>query len=225
VVVFTRLAGIALLGQPRHHQAALAHESGWLMLLPMTILLGLCLVIGAFPEIPLRLIVGVAGDCLHQTVLPTATLPAAIGQLCHSLLAVLAVILLIAIGLFLPLRRGTAKRPTWGCGYAFPDARMAYTAEGYAELVQHQLLHQCLRPTETGGKLRGIFPAEKTVHQESTDPVFQRLFAPLFVEIARRCNQLHWLQQGRLHIYLLYIFVTCFLLLTWSILTEWGLPW
>jgi formate hydrogenlyase subunit 3/multisubunit Na+/H+ antiporter MnhD subunit len=225
VVVFTRLTGIALLGQPRHRQAALAHESGWLMLAPMVALLGLCLAAGAFPEIPLRLILGVSGDCLHQAALPTAVLPVAIGQLSHSLLAVLAVILLIAVGLLLPLRRMTAKRPTWGCGYAFPDVRMAYTAEGYAELVQHHLLPKCLGPTETGGQLRGIFPAGETLQQESTDPVFQRLFSPLFAGIARRCNQLHWLQRGRMHIYLLYIFVTCFLLLTWSTLTEWGLSW
>ncbi|WP_432821942.1 proton-conducting transporter transmembrane domain-containing protein [Trichloromonas sp.] len=225
VVVFTRLTGIALLGQPRQPKAALAHEAGWPMLLPMAVLFGLCLAFGLFPETPLRLILGVAGDCLHQSALPPQALPDSIGRLGTSLFAALAIILLIAFGLHRRLRRVDGKRPTWGCGYAFPGVRMAYTAEGYAELVQHQLLPQGLRPKETGAAPQAIFPAVETISQESADPVFQRLLAPFFSEIARRCNQLHWLQHGRLHIYLLYIFLTCFLLLAWSTLTEWGLPW
>ncbi len=226
VVVFTRLTGIALLGQPRHHLAAKAHESGRLMLFPMAVFFGLCLAMGLFPDLPLRLLIRIAGDCLQLTAISTApTLPMAIGQLSLSLLAVLAVILLIAIGLRRPLHRGKAKRCTWGCGYAFPDERMAYTAEGYSEMVQHQLLPQSLRPKETGTPPHGIFPAGETASQESLDPVFQKFFAPFFNEIAYRCNQLRWLQHGRQHLYLLYIFVTCILLLAWSTLSEGTMPW
>ncbi|MEJ2200211.1 MAG: proton-conducting transporter membrane subunit, partial [Desulfuromonadaceae bacterium] len=175
LVVFTRLTGIALLGHPRHFQASEAHESGCFMQLPMLLLFGLCLAIGLFPAQPLRLILGVAGDCLR---LPSVEIAATgltdIGRLGLSLLGVLGVILLMAAAARRLWRRQRNKRPTWGCGYAFPDVRMEYSAEGYAELVQHHLLPTSLCPHLTGGTVQGVLPTGTGIRQESTDPVLQR---------------------------------------------------
>jgi hypothetical protein len=43
------------------------------------------------------------------------------------------------------------------------------------------------------------------------------LFLPLFAKIRRGLEGLRWLQQGRVQLYLLYIFITLVVLLVWKL--------
>jgi len=224
LLVFTRLVGIALLGQPRSAEAARAHEASWAMMAPMAALVLLCLAIGLYPEAALGLVRRPVGFLLPGAtadIQPTAV--AAVGRWGLLLLALLA-------ALWFVLARLRSSRPlataaTWGCGYPLPTARMAYTAEGYSELVQQHLLPRRLRPEVAGGHPAGLFPPPETLHQEAPDPFLERWYRPLFATVAERCWRLRWLQQGRLHVYLLYVFVACAALMGWVVLAERGWPW
>jgi hypothetical protein len=63
-----------------------------------------------------------------------------------------------------------------------------------------------------------LFPAAGRLVQVCPDAVLDRVFQPFFQRFADRVVRLRWLQQGKLPIYLLYIFVTCALLIVWSVL-------
>ncbi|MDA3902393.1 MAG: proton-conducting transporter membrane subunit [Desulfuromusa sp.] len=216
LVTFSRLIGICLLGQPRNSTVACAQDTPPIMLICIGCLLTGCLAIGTFPQGALRLLMKPLsqvtrlpiGEELVQAVAP-------LGQWNLMLLASLVVL----AGLLVWLRhlRPLAQAATWGCGYRFPTARMSYTGEGYAGFASQHLLPGVMRPEVSGGKVCGLFPPPTALAQHSTDPVLMRFLQPIFVAIAERCQWLHWLQQGKMPIYLVYIFVTSVVLMAWSI--------
>jgi len=221
LVTFARLIGISLLGEPRDACACAAHEAPPLMLLPMGLLLAGCLAIGLLPQTAL----GLLQRPLEQLLGPTAAggVPVPLADVGLWGLALLGGLLLVAL-LLRTLRRirPRAAVATWGCGYRFPDPHMSYTGEGFSELAFRQVLPKVLRPEVTGGKILGLFPAPGQLQQTSLDPVLTRQWRPLFDWLADRFQRLHRLQQGRLSIYLLYMFATSTLLLVWSLWTGKG---
>ena len=215
LITFTRLIGICLLGEPRGPAAARAHEAPASMLVPMALLLLGCLAIGLRPVWALHLLrrplAQLAG---HQVVLPAVPVGelAAWGVLLLALAAILALVLVYLRG-----RRPLAQGPTWGCGFTRPSTRMAYSAGGYAEMLYRQVLPAPLRPAVAGGKVKRFFPAPAALALRSADPILTRQLQPLGSWIAERCQRLRWLQQGRLPIYLLYMFVISTLLMAWAL--------
>ncbi|MFA7536742.1 MAG: proton-conducting transporter membrane subunit [Desulfuromonadales bacterium] len=223
VVVFTRLVGIALLGEPRSPAAAAAHEAPWGMTLPMQVLLTGCLAIGLFPQGAAHLLTGPLAILAPGASLPMAELFAPLSRLGRW--GGLLVLVLAAVGLLLArLRkvRSVASAGTWGCGFPFPAARISYTAAAFAELTQTRLLPAALRPQLERVDPHGLFPVAGRLQQSSRDPFLIRWFQPLFSYLGGRAVRLRWLQQGRLPVYLLYIFLTCAVLMVWSMLAERG---
>ncbi len=74
-----------------------------------------------------------------------------------------------------------------------------------------------LHPQVGGAAVTGFFPAAADLQLESHDPVLTRLLHPLGRWLASRCQRLRWLQQGRLPVYLLYMFVISALLMAWAL--------
>lgn len=222
LLVFVRLVGISLLGSPRSAAAQSAHEGGFLLLAAPALLLFGCLFIGLFPRpvldllmAPLTLLTG--GDSL------AVSLPASLSSLGVLGLVLLALIAAAALLLHrLGRNRPRASAPTWGCGFAQPGIRMTYSAEGFGELAHQHLLPQLLHPVVQGVAAAPLFPPPGQVSQQAPDPVLSRLLQPAFSELAHLCQQLRWLQQGRLAIYLLYIFLTSIGLMLWSLLVFGG---
>lgn len=224
VVTFTRLAGIALLGEPRSDAANRAHEAEGAMLWPMRLLLLACLFIGLLPQLALDL----AMPALAQlTALPAPELAAALaapGRVGLWGIVLLAVALLFWASLAqLRRRRPASTAATWGCGYASPTPRMAYTAEGYGEFVHNHLLPAMLRPEVRTLRPLRLFPGPAHLSQHTEEMLLQRLYLPFFADLAERCVRLRWLQQGKQHLYLLYIFACCGLLMLWSVVDGRGI--
>ena len=122
-----------------------------------------------------------------------------------ALLAVLRRRLLCAAA---PLAEG----PTWDCGYAAPTARMQYTASSFAWPIL-DMFRWLVRPRLQLRIDEGRFPAAGApgvAHRRSFPAAY---FAPLFRAVARLADGLHWLQQGRNQLYVLYIAVTVLVLL------------
>jgi formate hydrogenlyase subunit 3/multisubunit Na+/H+ antiporter MnhD subunit len=221
LLTFTRLIGICLLGEPRSDGARHAHEASLLMLVPMGLLLLGCLLNGLFPQAALRLLRDPLAQLLRQAAVLDLPLPLA--RFSQGGILLLLVVGLVAL-LLLTLRRlrPATGGPTWGCGFRFPNPRMSYTGEAYSELAFRHALPKPLCPEIEGGRVTDLFPKPARVRQLSFDPILTRQWLPLFVRIADTCQRLRWLQQGRLAIYLLYMFVLSTLLLSWSIWTGRG---
>lgn len=216
LVVFTRLVGIALLGEPRQQQAAHAHEAGWRMVGAMAVLAALCLVGGLLPAwliLPVRRVAGLLDPSFRPGALGTPLLPTWLGWLGWGLLLTMA--LCLALSRWLQARNRTGSSSTWGCGFAFPTARMSYSAEGFTELVSTSLLSERLQPVVADGRSLSLFPEAVLFSHRSPDLVLDGFYLPFFDKVAGVCSRLRRLQSGLLHIYMFYIFSATLLLLVW----------
>jgi len=215
LLTFSRLCGIALLGEPRSAASAAAHEPGALLLLPPALLLAVCLGIGLWPGAVLVLLqtplhaLGFASDAADFKALP------ALGHWGGILL--LTLLALAWLVRTLRRLRPLAMAGTWGCGYRFPSPRMAYTGDGFTEFAWQHLLPRQLRPQIRGGRVAGLFPVATELDQQSRDPILIGILQPLFSRLADFCQRLRWLQQGRLPVYLLYIFIASTALIVWTL--------
>jgi formate hydrogenlyase subunit 3/multisubunit Na+/H+ antiporter MnhD subunit len=221
LIAFTRLVGIALLGEARSSEAAQAHEAGASMLVPMGVLLGLCLAIGLFPAASLTLLAAPLAQ-----LLPDAPVMLQSGLVSVTLIGRWGGGLLLGMGgLLLLLRywlrcRSQGATATWGCGYLAPTARMTYSAAGYAELVRSHLLPAGLVPAIEATPVRGLFPGLARLRLTHVDPLLARCYLPAIEAFAGRCVRLRWLQQGRTQVYLFYVVLTCMILIAWVVLLD-----
>ncbi|HEX9578631.1 MAG TPA: proton-conducting transporter membrane subunit, partial [Myxococcales bacterium] len=171
---FVRLAGIALLGNPRSEGAARAHDSPAGMLAPMLLLAGGCVALSLRPSLALRPVAAFAGQLFGAQV------AAAVEALAPSLASLGAfssatVLLLAALAAVLAARvRRPAAALTWDCGYAAPTPRMQYTASSFAQFATEDLLPPGLAPRASVQLPRGLFPAAAAWRTEDADPLLRR---------------------------------------------------
>jgi len=193
------------------------------MTLPMQFLLFGCLAVGLLPAgaaglltLPVASLAGTTGAEVYAELAPLVFLGRA------AMAAWLGLVLTGLLLVWIRSRRTVARGATWGCGFPFPSPRMAYTSASYGELTRNHLLPAVLRPELTLPPVVENFPAGGRLEQVISDPMLDRVFHPYFRKLADRAVRLRWLQQGKLSIYLFYIFVTCALLIFWSVLEGRG---
>lgn len=216
---FAKAFGIVFLGEPRSAAAAAAHEVSVSMRGPMVALAALCLAIGLGAGAALRLVQPAVAQ-LAGTAAAFAGGPA-VWLFPISATALLLALLAGTVVLVLARRRLLANRPvretvTWDCGYAAPAARMQYTATGFAQPLTHGAA-ALLRPHVERRLPEGVFPAAASFHDETPDIAREWLFDPLFRKAARLLGRLRWLQQGRVHGYVLYVVAAAMALLGWAL--------
>ena len=228
-IAFARLCGIALLGSPRSEAAERAHESSPWLWGPMLVLVALCVAVATIPQTVVGLVMPVVGQVLGAQMahswpnLETAVAPVhVLGAInAWTVGAIVAVLLSFLAWSGKAVR---AKGPTWGCGYVKPTARMQYTGRSFAEMTTKQLLPRFLRPHTTRKAPQGLFPSPGEFASTCPDPVSERFYEPLFRDLADRFSRLRIIQQGKVHVYLVYIALTVVLALAWvSIRQWWGL--
>ena len=216
LIVFTRLVGIALSGEPRDPAAAQAHEAGGRMVGAMAVLASLALLAGLVPSLvlgPAMRVAGVISPGLPRLLNEAGLLPTWLGWLGWALLTLVA---LVWIGSRRLQARGrTGAAPTWGCGYTLPSSRMSYSAEGFTELAGSSFLCECLQPGVSDGRSLSLFPEQATFRYHAPDLMLDSGYQPLFAKVAGACSRLRRLQSGLVHIYMFYIFSATVLLLIW----------
>jgi formate hydrogenlyase subunit 3/multisubunit Na+/H+ antiporter MnhD subunit len=217
---FVRLVGVALLGQPRTKPAQKAHESPLGMVAPIVTLALACVAMALFARTVTPMLGRVAGQVLGAP-LDVAPVASGLGGLARISVAIWAAIA-AALAVFALLVRGRrAADDTWGCGYAAPTARMQYTARSFAEILAEHVLPPVLRSRVSMKGPRSIFAEPTRISSDSTDPLTRSVYEPFLGSWAKRFARLRWLQQGSLHIYLLYILAAVTCVLAWSSLYRW----
>jgi formate hydrogenlyase subunit 3/multisubunit Na+/H+ antiporter MnhD subunit len=216
-VTFVRLCGIGLLGSPRSEEARQAHEPSWWMRGPIVVLAIVCLAAAIAPDFLAASLRGARNSVLDvsgtaATSPSTEAALATIGEFNAYVVAAVAGLVVLLVVLI----RGAAVGSTWGCGYVEPNSRMQYTGRSFAEMVTARLLPRFLRPRARRKVPKGLFPSGAEYASTYSDPVTRILYEPFFARWARRFARLRVLQQGRLHVYLLYILFTVILALAWT---------
>jgi NADH:ubiquinone oxidoreductase subunit 5 (subunit L)/multisubunit Na+/H+ antiporter MnhA subunit len=219
---FTKAFGIVFLGEPRSEEAARAHEAGAAMRWPMVVLAGLCLLIGLAaplwprvlqPAVTIVLPEGMRGALWAST--SSTTMPLT-GVVLGSNILIGLVLLLMVVRRRLLSRRRVEQAATWGCGYSAPTPRMQYTASSFARPLT-QLFRLFLQPRDEIHPPVGLFPEHASLHTRAPDLFRRYVYEPLFLGVAWLASKLHWLQEGRIQIYVLYIAVTILVLLIWKL--------
>ncbi|ACL67119.1 NADH dehydrogenase (quinone) [Anaeromyxobacter dehalogenans 2CP-1] len=226
-VVFTRLLGTALLGEPRSEEAAHAHEAGPLLLAPLALLGAGNVALALFPAHAAALLAPAAAQVLGTTegeVL--AALAPAAGALAGPLRAGVLVLVALGVGVAIAARRLRAGRPvaessTWGCGFSAASPRVQYTAASYAQLALDAAVPRPLRPRARLRPPEGAFPAGASLALEGDDPARTRVFEPAFQRVGGWFSRLRSFQQARLNLQLLYT-VAALLGLTALLLLRYG---
>lgn len=218
---FTKAFGIVFLGEPRNDKAKHGHEVGWVMGAPMAVLALGCVAVGflapqavAAMKPIIQSLTGleesdVAGS-LSLAIEPLHWVVPASG------IFVLMLCLLVWLRHLLLAGRKVSLSGTWDCGYVRPTGRMQYTASSFAQPLTN-MFGFLLRTRRRLEAPDGFFPEHAALHTETDDFFRQNLFRPAFRGIEWLLLRLHWLQQGRVQFYILYVAVTLLVLLVWNL--------
>ncbi len=214
---FAKAFGTVFLGEGRSEEAARAHESPPAMRRPMLVLAFACFAIGlgAFALLPflapaVGIITGTPPELFAQPLAEAGILLLVIALVSAALLLATA---LAALFRTLLLRgRAVTRAPTWDCGYAAPNPRMQYTGSSFAQPLL-DLFRLFLRVRTELKPPEGLFPKSASFATHADDTARARIFAPVFAFVDSLFSRLRWMQEGRVHVYVLYIALTLLALL------------
>ncbi len=215
VACFVKVYGMVFLGAARTEKAAKAHEAGRVMIGPMLVLAGCCILIGVAPiaAAPMldRMAAAWGGNAIGELTIAAAAPFTAI-----SIIAGIVVALVLAGTGFL-LMRGIRRAPsglTWDCGYAAPSTRMQYTSSSFAEMLVN-LFGWALQPKVHQPKIESYFPKDAHFESHVNDTVLEKVVWPSVRAVAWLFAWGRYFQSGSLQAYLMYIMVVIVFLLLW----------
>lgn len=217
VLTFVRLVSTAMLGEPRTTAARNAHEASVGMWLPLVPLFLLIFGQAVFADKILDFLRPVLEQLLgakSSVPMPNLGLPSLI-RFNVALILLLGLLAGLSLRVWRKSRVGRVG-PTWDCGFAAPTPRIQYTARGISELFTETLLPKRLGPKFETTLPAGVLPKSASLLTNGHDPLTRDLYEPFITRWADRFARLRWMQQGHLHIYLLYILMTLVIALAFS---------
>ena len=212
---FAKVFGSVFLGQARSTDSVKAHDGGALMTGPMLVLGGACVVLGVFPVVASRPLDEAIATVFTADRVALVSSVAPLVEL--SVMAGVLAVFVLAFGLFFVRRLShapVAAGPTWDCGYAAPSARMQYTSSSFADFLVG-LFSWALRPSRHGKAPVGALPGPSHFESHVEDSVLEKVGKPATQAVVEVFRWLHFLQPGRLHLYVLYVVMTLIALMLW----------
>ena len=228
---FVKAFGITFLAQPRSEEAKHAHEASPSMLVGMGLLTAVCVFLGLFPTLFLRVFDEVTLSFTGQQLSKELSLgnglalgnTQALGGTVSTLGIALVGICLLPIPLVLWLcfsrKAKTRIGPTWDCGLRGLTPTMEYTATGFSKPIR-MIFKALFRPRREVQREYDYSPYfAKTLRFEShiEEAFVTRIYRPLNRGILRLSRRMRALQAGSIQAYLIYIFITLLLLLMFAV--------
>jgi formate hydrogenlyase subunit 3/multisubunit Na+/H+ antiporter MnhD subunit len=226
---FVKVIGISFLGSPRSDGAKKANEVGRYMVWGMGMLAVLCAVFGLFPNIVVGIVAPVTSLLLGIDVSLSASSHAfmvstpdfSFGHLSTFGLSI-GFMLAIFI-LFILIRKfGNTKTricPTWGCGQLNNDETNQYTASGFSQPIRRIFgffYHPKEKVYPISRKKKYFFPTlEYNAHSHDGIETIYNLILKIFVKSSSYL--ISKIENGSIHIYLLYIFITSVAFLVYAV--------
>lgn len=214
---FIKAFGITFLAKPRSKHAEHAVEVPGTMLVGMATLAGMCFILGVWPQwmqnILQRVLSGYNGLNTEKLFQPQWYATAFQTQQAGGVIAMPVVVGILAAGLIAAVIAYRAKgipktviSETWTCGIV-PDARMEYTATGFAEPVR-RAFRVVVRPQQdiTADKSRNPYHGVKMRLQvHITHLIDKWLYRPVKDSILSFAAYIKPVQSGSLQLYMGYI--------------------
>lgn len=214
-ITFVKLFGMIFLGAPRTPTDKDIHEAPAAMIAPMAFLALLCAAAGIVSPVLARLVEpavmsfgGITPADMAQFV---AMVPLKTVSMVSGSLIVMA---LLFGGIYMRMvsRMPRASAATWGCGYQAPNRRMQYTGTSFSEAVANLL--GVVAVAERRQPVSGsAFPGSASFRYLLVETILDRLLTPLFLQVGHAFSFVRRLQHGHMHLYMLYIFATLFVLM------------
>lgn len=205
LAAFAKAVGIVFLGAPRNKPAAQAVECGWFMRAPMVLLAMIMIAIGLLPGLFFRPVMGTVAVWAPQWAMTDPLLATRTLGSTHTLL-----ICALLAGGFLIMRKaqssGTRTGSTWDCGYATPTAHMQYTGGSFAGIARGWFAW-LLRPEIMIRRVRGHFPGKALVLERVPETILEKAVMPGAAAVSFVADGARKMQHGRLHLYILYVFL------------------
>jgi hydrogenase-4 component B len=135
-----------------------------------------------------------------------------------SLMGLVLVAIAAAVILLWWWRLGSARvtsANTWGCAYLRGTSRMQYGATSFSELAV-SVFNGIIRQRVTRPGLSGLFSEAAQCSDKPTETFLESVIAPIFTLAGVSFAFLRRLQHGQMHVYMIYIFATLFILMLWA---------
>lgn len=228
---FVKLFGISFLGRPRSDCSLNAQEVPVTMNIGLGILAALCLIIGLFPFLFLRIIDKVVFSLIGTTIsselqggllIPYYPLNVSGNSISPVEILIALVVVILSALIIIRLIGGKyieRKYGTWDCGFETLNSRMQYSATGFTKPLRI-VLKFLYRP---GSELKieegasSYFPTS-IKYSVWTEPIFEKYFyGPLLkmVKIFSLKIKIS-VQTGSTHAYLTYIFIAVLALMLYN---------
>ncbi len=218
--VMVKFYGVIFLGQRREEKLGVVHDAGGWERAGLAWLAACCVALGVVPiavilaldHVTLPLVnytLGVtAGPGGWLLIAPVSPAQASYGPLLF-LFGIVGTVLLA----FLLVRRlyhGRVRRgDPWDCGFPAQNARMQDTAEGFGQPIK-QIFEPFFRIRR---ELPGAFDRNPEYRASVDDRLWHWLYLPIARAVEKMSTWIGILQHGRIHLYLLYSFLTLLTLL------------
>lgn len=224
---FVKIFGLIFLGVPRSRHAQKAKEiTDKSMLAAMALLAGLCLFFGIFPSVIVRLINGVALQCLHTPAPSHAVMtwlsiaPVSPKQASYSpVLVLLGALIAAGICVWFVLRyvnKPTRIAPTWDCGFGALTPRMQYTSSAFTMPLRRIfspafLIDESVEKTMRRHAPLSVEQVHYRLHIQEHSWIY--LYIPLEQGVNDLAKQVGRIQTGNIRTYIGYSLATLILLL------------
>jgi hydrogenase-4 component B len=226
---FVKVIGITFLARPRSEAAANAREDSFTMKMGQGILALLCVVFGVFAApifaVLLRITENLGLAAGERKFLPMALESGTQnGTISLSYVALLLAVFVFIAFVGARLVSGKQKEKiysTWDCGAPVASPRTEISATGFSRTLL-VIFGNVLRPVKHeesrfGEKRHKYFPLSRHVSFHITDVWTKYLYDPYGVGMEWLANQSTKIQNGNVHTYILYIFLTIIVLLVSSV--------
>lgn len=218
--VMVKFYGVIFLGQPRDAGLAVVHDAGIWERIGMLCMVAGCIALGVFPTFVILHLDFVTEMLVHNSLGTSAVhsgwlllTPIAAERASYSPLILLLIIVAGVILTALVVKKfyhGRLRRgATWDCGFPEQGARMQDTAEGFGQPIR-QIFEWFMGVAR---QLPSPFDLHPHYHSEVHDRLWNIFYAPIKRANEMIGHQVGKLQHGRIHVYLLYSFITLLALL------------
>lgn len=218
--VMVKFYGVIFLGQPRDTTLAHAHDAGLWERIGMICMVICCIALGIFPAFVILHLDFVTEMLVHHSLGSSAAqtgwlllTPIQAERASYGPLVLLLIIgggSLITVLAVKKLYHGRLRRgPAWDCGFPAQTARMQDTAEGFGQPIR-QIFEWFM---DVVRQVPSPFDLHPHYHGETHDRLWKLFYVPIKRVNEIIGNQVGKLQHGRIHLYLLYSFLTLLALL------------
>lgn len=220
ILCFTKVTGIAFLGEPRSEiSQKINNDVNLTMLIPTSILALLTLLIGLFPQYAILFILNPVFNITNKINIDILNSINEYTQLISLLFFILLSIIIIILCLKLLINKKIRIHTTWGCGYNKINTRMQYSASSYADLFISTLKPLFKRISHIK-KPKNLFPKEAYYEVEIEDLEEAYIVKPLIKFDEKFLAKFEKIQNGNIQQYILFGLI--FLILSLIGLILWG---